>query len=345
MKKILLLLLIIVNTNVFSQTQDADTLHETAKTFLRQGDYENSILVLNRALQLKPNHLEITKDLMFSYYLKRDFAKALEVGKPLVERADADVPAYHMMGLVYKAIADDKEAEKLYKKAMKSFPNEGILYSEYGEMLLQKEPENALKLFEKGIELDANHSSNYYFISKQYAERGEILWSILYAETFLNMESFTPRATEIKNLLLAQYKKFFLAGGAAGTYNAKKENEFTKAVSEVLFAQQPQTSYGITPETLTIIRTRFILDWYEKYGAKFPFRLFDHQRQLLKEGLFEAYNFWLFGPAANLKTYQTWSQYHKEELDAYLGFARSKVYKIPEGQQYRVFDEPKSKSK
>ncbi|WP_207492075.1 tetratricopeptide repeat protein [Aridibaculum aurantiacum] len=337
MKKIVIMLLLAVTTTAVAQAQNPAELHETAKTFLRQGDYENSILVLNRALQQDPNNLEMTKDLLFSYYLKRDFAKALEIGKPLVEKPNVDVPAFHMMGLVYKSIADNKEAEKLYKRAIKMFPNEGILYSEYGEMIMDKDPEGALKLFEKGIEIDPNHSSNYYFVSKQYAQRGEILWSMLYGEMFLNMESFTPRATETKNLLLDQYKKFYLASNAAASYNAKKANDFTKAVADVLAQQQSQTSFGITPETLTIIRTHFILDWYEKHGDKYPFRLFEHQRQLLQEGLFEAYNFWLFGPAANLRTYQTWSQFHKEELDAYLAFARSKVFKVPEGQQYRVF--------
>lgn len=336
MKKNFLLLFTCISLLAHAQPTAAE-LHETAKSFLRQGDYENSILVLNRALQLEPNNLDMSKDLLFSHYLKRDFAKALEIGKPLVERPDADVPSYHMMGLVYKSVADNKEAEKLYKKGMNLFPGEGILYSEYGEMIVDKEPENALKLFEKGIAVAPNHSSNYYHVSKLYAASGETLWSMLYGEMFLNMESFTPRATEIKNLLLDQYKKFYQAPTAAATYNAKKTNVFTKAVADILALQQSQASYGITPESLTIIRTRFILEWYERYGDKYPFRLFEHQRQLLKEGMFEAYNFWLFGPAANLRTYQTWSEYHKAELDAYLAFARSKVFKIPEDQQYKVF--------
>jgi tetratricopeptide (TPR) repeat protein len=336
MKKILFLLLFI-SSAAFAQPQDPAALHETAKGFLRQGDYENTILVLNRALQLDPNNLDMSKDLLFAYYLKRDFAKALEIGKPLVERPEADVPIYQTMGLVYKAVADNKEAEKLYKKGIKKFPNEGVLYSEYGDMIAEKESETALKLWEKGIELAPNHSSNYYFVSKLYAERGETLWSMLYGEIFLNMESFTPRATEVKNMLLEQYKKFFIAGNASASYNPKKVNDFTKAVAETLMLQQAQSAYGITPESLTAIRTRFILDWYAKYGDKLPFRLFEHQRQLLQEGLFEAYNFWLFGPAANLRTYQTWQTYHKQELDAYLAFSRSKVFKIPANQQYRVF--------
>jgi hypothetical protein len=159
------------------------------------------------------------------------------------------------------------------------------------------------------------------------------------------MESFTPKSTEMKNLLLQQYKKYFVSGYVAPPSVPVKTSRrrqqqpvitFTQAVAEILNSQQSQTAYGITPESLTVIRTRFILDWYNKHGDRFPFRLFEHQRQLLQEGMFEAYNFWLFGPAANLKSYQTWQQYHQDELNTFLGFVRSKVFKIPAGQQYRT---------
>ena len=38
---------------------------------------------------------------------------------------------------------------------------------------------------------------------------------------------------------------------------------------------------GLNAETLTMIRTRFILDWDKTYAEKFPFRLFEHQEQFL----------------------------------------------------------------
>lgn len=345
MKRFLVIGLIFTASFTYAQQpQDAATLHETAQTFLRQGDYENAVLVLTKALQMQPNDLQISKDLLFAYYLKRDFAKAMEIGKPLVERKDADVQSYQMLGLTYKAVAEDKEAEKLYKNGLLKFANEGVLYSEYGELIATKEPDRAQKLFEKGIEVDPNHSSDYYFLSKQYAQKGDMVWSILYAEIFLNMESFTVRSTEMKNLLLDQYKKFFTVGFKApaqeANSNSRKRNNnnnsvlFSTAVGETLNNQQSQALLGITPESLTVIRTRFILDWYNKYANKFPFRLFDHQRQLLQEGMFDAYNIWLFGPAANIKTYQTWQQYHQEELNTFLAFIRSKVFKVPQGQQY-----------
>ena len=41
-------------------------------------------------------------------------------------------------GLVYKAIEERKECEKMYKQGLKRFPNSGVLYNEYGEMLWTK---------------------------------------------------------------------------------------------------------------------------------------------------------------------------------------------------------------
>lgn len=335
MKKILLFILLLSGIIVTkAQSPDAATLHETAKDFMKTGDYDNAILVLNKAIAQNPDNKEMLKDLVFASYLKRDFAKSKEVGEALVKRPDADVQSIHMLGLTYKAIAEYKEAEKLYKNGIKKYPNEGILYSEYGEMLEEKQPDEAQKLYIKGIEADVNHSSNYFHVAKIYAQKGEILWSILYGETFLNLESFTTRSTEIKNLLLDQYKKFYLAK-VENTYTAATASDFTKAVAKVLNDQQSQAALGITPESLTALRTRFILEWFNQYAAKFPYRLFDHQRQLLQEGLFDAYNQWLFGPAANIASYQLWQKYHQDDYNNYLSFVRGRVYKIPEGQQYQ----------
>lgn len=344
MKKCLFVVFLFTASFCFAQAaQDPAALQQTAKTFMQQADYENAVLVLTKASQMEPNDLQISKDLLFAYYMKRDFARALEIGKPLAERADADVQSFQLLGLVYRSLAQDDEAEKLYKRGLKKFANEGVLYSEYGELMAGKKPDAAINLWEKGIQADPNYSSNYFFLSKQYAYKGETLWSILYAEMFLNMESFTARSTEIKNLLLEQYKKYFVSGYTPPKIIDKKNIDkkadrkfvqFSTAVAETLNKQQSQVNQGITPESLIVIRTRFILDWYNTYGANLPFRLFEHQRQLLQEGMFEAYNYWLFGPAANIKTYQTWQQYHQEQLNTFLTFIRSKVFKVPQGQQY-----------
>ena len=93
---------------------------------------------------------------------------------------------------------------------------------------------------------------------------------------------------------------------------------------------------GITPGSLTMIRTRFILEWFEKYAAHFPFRLFDYQRQLIKEGTFDAYNQWLFGSAQNLTAFQNWTATHNEEYHLFTTTQRNRLFKLSPGQYYQT---------
>ena len=83
---------------------------------MRSGDFDNAIIVLIRALQQDKKNLEMQKDLVMSYYLKRDYTKALEGVKTLIDRDDADVVCFQMAGNVYKALEEAKECEKIYKK-------------------------------------------------------------------------------------------------------------------------------------------------------------------------------------------------------------------------------------
>jgi tetratricopeptide (TPR) repeat protein len=318
----------------FAQEQDPKTLQETARTFQRQGDYANAVLVLNRALQQKPDDLELQKDLAFSYYLWRDFKKALEAAKPLPERADADVQCFQILGLVYKAIEERKDCERLYKAGLKKFPNSGVLYNEYGEMLWTKQDYTAIKYWEKGIEVDPNFSGNYYNAAKHYYLTYDKVWGLIYGEIFLNLESYSKRTAEIKDLLLEGYKKLFAESNLQNKQEVK--NPFVAAYLATMSKNASQVTAGITPESLTILRTRFILDWFDKEAANFPFRLFDYQRQLLREGMFDAYNQWIFGAAQNLPAFQNWTTTHSTSYNQFTGFQKGRVFKIPAKQYYQT---------
>ena len=92
---------------------------------------------------------------------------------------------------------------------------------------------------------------------------------------------------------------------------------------------------GITSESLTMLRTRFLLDWNKDYAAKFPFRLFDHQKQLLQEGMFDAYNQWIFEAAGDLAKYDSWTKLNAEQYNEFTRFQKSKLFKVPPGQYYK----------
>ncbi|MEP6710812.1 MAG: tetratricopeptide repeat protein [Ferruginibacter sp.] len=334
MKKIFLPFLFCLSIHICkAQTPNAAELHETAKTFMRQGDYANAILVLNRSAQLDPQNIGIAKDLAMSYYFQKDNAKALEIIKPLLDREDADDQCFQIAGNIYNQLDLPKDCEKMYKKGIKKFPDSGPLYNELGELLLAQKDPDAIKQWEKGIETDPSYSKNYYNAAKFYFFSADKIWSILYGEIFINMEPLSNKAPEIKQLLLDGYKKLFTEADLE--QSNKDKNLFVKAYLQAINKQTPVASSGINTESLSMIRTRFILEWYNNSANKYPFKLFEYQQQLLREGIFDAYNQWLFGPVENLSAYQNWVSIHNTENKEFIDFQRGRIFKIPKGQHYQ----------
>ena len=321
--------------NLYAQ-QTTESLQENARTFLRQGDYDNAIIILNRALMQDKNNLELQKDLVQAYYYKRDYEKALDGVKAIIDKPDADVITFQIAGNVYKALEDVKEADKLYKKGLKKFPNSGPLHSEYGELLWAKKDYDAIKYWEKGIQLDPAYSGNYYNAALYYFYTKDKVWSLLYGEIFVNMESLTQRGAAMKELLLSAYKEklFAEADMMKGAENTK--SEFAKAVLQTFSRQSTVANRGVTTATLTMMRTRFITDWFAGNAAKYPFRLFDYHQQLLKEGMFEAYNQWLFGTVENLPAFETWVNTHQAAYTKFTDFQKGRIFKMPAGQYYQA---------
>ncbi len=338
MKKIFFPLFIasLLSFNAFAQPEDPKKMHETAKSFMLAGDYDNAIIVLTRALQSDKDNLEMQKDLVMSYYLKRDFTKALTGVKEMLGRDDADVVTYQIAGNVYKALEEVKDCEKMYKTALKKFPRSGPLYSEYGELLWAIKDFSAINYWEKGIELDPAYSGNYYNAAVYYFYTKDKVWSLIYGEIFVNMESLGERGAAMKEQLLKMYKEKLFADADLMKGEEKNKSEFAKAFLQGMGNQSSLANKGLNTETLIMIRTRFILDWYEKNAAKFPFRLFDYQRQLIREGMFDAYNQWLFGSTENLAAYETWTKTHPEEYNNFLNFQKSRVFRMPFGQYYQA---------
>src|SRR6266508_1186972 len=221
--------LLVLSVAVIAQSDDPKTLHENARTFMRQGDFDNAIVILTHALQTDKNNLEMLKDLTMSYYYKRDYEKALEQVKLLLDHDNADVVTYQIAGNVYKALEEVKEGEKIYKTGLRKFPNSGALYSEYGELLWAKKDFSAIDQWENGIRIDPAYGGNYYNASLFYFYTRDKVWSLIYGEIFVNMESLSDRVASMKQLLLQGYKEKLFADANLMAGQEKNKNEFSKA--------------------------------------------------------------------------------------------------------------------
>ena len=111
---------------------------------------------------------------------------------------------------------------------------------------------------------------------------------------------------------------------------------FTRKYLTHLFKQEDLSGKSMGTDIIIMIRTRFILDWYNDNSVVLPFKLFEFHRNLLREGLFVAYNQWLIGAVENPSRYQRWTESHTREYNAFNQYRQSNLFKMPAGQYYRL---------
>ncbi|MFT3904381.1 MAG: hypothetical protein QM727_14520 [Niabella sp.] len=328
---------LLLTGSLISMAQDVNTSRNNAYKFMQTGDFDNALVILNKAYSENPGNIALQKDLALAHYYKKDNQRALDFVKILLDRPDADEQCYQIAGNVYRQLNNAKETEKIYKTALKKFPGNGALNSEYGEYLdMTGKSKDAIAVWETGIRENPSYSGNYYNAAIYYFKQpDDLIWAIIYGEIYANMESLNPKSSQIKAMVLDAYKQKLFANSNLNSAAQKSKNEFEKAVLETFSRQSGITVQGLTPETLAMIRTRFILDWNNSYAAKFPYYLFEYHTQLMKDGLFDSYNQWMFGPASNMDAFKNWAELNKANYDRFTEFHKGRIFKMPKGQFYK----------
>lgn len=327
-------LLTAISTFSFAQN-DVNSLRESARKLMVSGDMAAAINNLNKAIQADGNNIELKKDLALAYYYDKNYKKALDVIEPVMKSDDGDVASYQLAGTIYKTMQDVKNAEKVYQEGLRLFPRIGSLYSEYGELLdITQKPKEAIAMWEKGMEVAPSYGGNYYNAAIYYYKQPyDKIYAILYGEIYSNMESMNPKTLTIKKMVLDTYKDLFSGTTLQSSINDTK-NPFAKAVLQTYARQGNNISQALTTEALGMIRTRFILDWNNAFAKQYPFQLFDYHTMLMKEGLYESYNQWMFGPVDNEDAFKNWAALHKEDYNRFTQYHSNRIFKMPPGQIY-----------
>lgn len=318
--------------SMVSQSQTVEAFHQSANAFLLKEDYPNALMVLNNGLQSYPNHPLLNTDLAQYYYLQNDYPKAYSTITTAIATDSANDQSYQIAGNIYKALNKATECETLFTNALIKFPTSGPLYNEMGSLLSDQKKNGAIAYWEKGIEKDPSYPMNYYQAAKYYFADSEFVWTILYGEIFVNMDPRNAKTPEIKNIILQSYKKLLI--NLSADKIANESNPFLKKYYTIFYHHREPAMLGVTTAALTMIRTRFALEWQQNTADSLSFRLFDFHQKLLQEGLFEAYNQWMFGAAENLVSFQAWAQNHATAYENFVKYHKTFLFKMPLGQYY-----------
>ncbi len=335
---------------VFSQS-NATGLYERAQTFIKSGDYSNAIILLKKSLELQPQSALYRQSLAYAYSLNHDYNEAEKLIKTVLRSNAANEQTYQIAGNIYRAQNNLKKAERNYRNGLKQLPNSGVLYSELGQVYYdERKYTNALQNWVEGIKIAPDYAPNYYFAARTYYFSQDKFWTIIYGEIFINLERYTNRTSEMKKMLLEAYKSVInnsitLSLTSADHSSGKKEEEgfstldkpdFKTAVLSTLGkSAEMAINRGVTPETLVMARTQFLLNWNNFYKLVYPYALFNYYSLLLKNGLFEAYNQWVFGPAASPSAYKGWVKRNETVMHQLIDFLNNHSLKPAPDQFYQ----------
>lgn len=327
----LFLIVVLLSTFVAANAQvpesswpspEVEDMYKQGREYLMAGNFQQAIITFQQGIQLAPNQLVLYRDLGKAYYLAGDYKNAQATLEPILKSEQADDISFQTMAASQAAVGEKKKAKSTLQKGLERFPNSGILYHDMGKLYeAENELVYALQTWLDGIHKDPTYHINYYEAARMYMDTKKVVWAIVYAEIFVNIERQTPRSDEMKSMLFEAYKQLYttMPVGAIPKFGKKKEeadkdNNFEEAVRSTYMRLAPVVSDGITTENLTMLRTRFLMDWDLRYAQKYPFSLFYYQDELIRSGNFDIYNEWLFGKADNEQEFEAWKKFHAEAM-------------------------------
>lgn len=300
---------------------EVEQLYNKARENHSIGNLKQAISLYQQAILLAPNVMVIHRELGKAYYLAGGYSEAKHTLEPIIESGDADAQSYQALAACYSAENEFKKARKILQQGLERFQHSGLLYHELGKLYEDDHDDReALKAWLQGIEADPEYHVNYYEAARLYMNSEKPVWAILYGEMFINLEQQTPRSQETRKMLLAAYSRIYRRPADEGIPKYGKERKsatpigFEEAVYKTLIKQAPVVSDGVTTENLTMLRTRFIMDWTLLYAGKYPFSLFIRQDDMIRNGYFDIYNQWLFGRAENTAQYEAWNKFHSDAM-------------------------------
>lgn len=342
---------LIVSLIACGQTDsDKQKAYETGREAIElmdKGNYDESIKLLEKSSKLDPENYTYPYEIGYAYILKKEHLKAASYFEKVVKMKDANAQCYQMLGNAYSGGGKKKEAIEAYINGLEKFPKAGRLYLEIGNM--QKSDSKALEYYEKGVMVDPDYPSNYYWLAKIFCNSTEEMWGMLYGEMFINLERGSKRTEEISKLLFNTYAseiKFtsdtsmtvsFCQNHVINADTSRKSLPFSMVYEPgMIFSISKLDTINL--ESLNKIRTNYISFYFDrKFNKSHPNVIFDWHKSLIEKNYFECYNYWLLMKGAPAE-FSIWYKNNKERFDNFINWFSDNPMLIDENTNFHRFD-------
>lgn len=313
---------------------EVEQVYVHALDYLRLGNCKEAMIAGKQAVILAPGVWQAQKALGTAQYCAGEYKDASETFSTLVLKYSADADCFDLLASCFDALKQNKKAKKAVNDGLLRFPGSGLLYNRLGQLYnKENNREKATAAWMNGILINPEYCPNYLNASSMYLSSLNPALGLLLGEMYLNLSTDTSGFTYIKQSLFYGYKTLY------GNFSAQDKSiginspqaaptqHFDELVSVTFEQLYPVVSDGISTENLSMLRTRFLMDWIGKNDSSLSFSLFNYHDLLIKTGHFDIYNEWLFGAAESTAEFAAWNNFHDGDIPRFLRWKEQHKFK------------------
>ena len=191
--------------------QNFTTWFSLAESLRRVGDYSLTGLAYMKALETKPNDLQILIRLGQIKYLQRDFKTALDWFTKAYEIDASNKVVCRYLGLSYYNLSELQKAVEYLKKALEIDPNYTLAMRNLGICYIElKDFDNAIELYNRLAELEPTYKQSWKFLGFAYYAKQE--WEKAIDAFIEFMKRDAEEISDWTDLIEAMRKYFELKG-------------------------------------------------------------------------------------------------------------------------------------
>lgn len=180
--------------------ENPQLLHDLGTGLYLIGNYRESAEVLLKAVQLSPDNVSYRFNLGNAYTEMEEYGLAKSAYMDALDRDPSHIPSLTHLADVYELTGEPEKAGELFGYVTRLAPENALGFFNLGNFLLRQNLHiEAVKEYQKAIEIDPDFTDAYYTIAWILKEAGAAESAIKYAKEGLKTD---PESDELKKLLI-----------------------------------------------------------------------------------------------------------------------------------------------
>ena len=315
-------------------------INNKVQKYLLNKDLDKAEIYIDSLLKIFPTNTDIVYNKSLILYNKKDYKNATDLLLKIITNNDTKEIHFQLLSRLYDLQENTPKAIQYIDEGIKKFPSSGRLYYELGLIeLADQNREQAANAFEKGIYNDPKFDKNYYQIAKLFNSSHNIIWTIIYAEIYLNITIDNLKAREISKILYDAYqfsikkkdgnsKFIFFMQDESNNFMANPfKFNFQKLFNEAL-KNTIKNQNNIYLDDLIKIRKNFISLWFKNnYNIHYPNILFEYHKNIIDNKFFDAYSYAIMSQG-DPQAVSIWFQNNNDKFKKYSAWSVKNTLKL-----------------